>query len=206
MKRSLFIPFIIVIIFILGACAKTKKFEAPNTFTSFENNSIRYLMKGYVNSTTFFETVKYAVQNDIPKIVIEILSPGGIAHEALRIVSIMDEYRDKIIFETRSYSMAWSGGFIVLISGDIGSRFVAKNTSLMWHRAIRVKRSMGKSKEVKPELSTKFYDKLFSEYVVSRSIISPKELLKKIEDKEWFLTSEEAIHYGFADGYIPRIK
>ncbi|KKN27094.1 hypothetical protein LCGC14_0868170 [marine sediment metagenome] len=202
MKRSLFIPFIIIIIFILGACATIKKFEAPNTLTSFENNSIRYLMKGYVNSTTFFETVKYAVKNDIPKIVIEIWSPGGLAHETLRIVSIMDEYRDKIIFETRTYSTAWSAGFVVFVSGDIGSRLIAKNASLMWHRVQRYKQGQ----IIAPGESTKFYTKSLNRYIVSRSAIPIRKLLKKINDIDWFLTAEEAIRYRFADGYIPRIK
>ncbi len=202
MKRSLFIPFVIVIIFILGACATTKKFEAPNVFTSFENNSIRYLMEGHVNSTTLFETVKYAVKNDIPKIVIEIYSPGGLVREALRIVSIMDEYRDKIIFETRIYSTAWSAGFIVFISGDIGSRFVAKNAVLMWHRV----QAYRDGKKIAPGGSTKLYNKISDKYIVSRSNISMKELLKKIDGKDWYLTSEEAIHYGLADGYIQRVK
>ena len=160
-------------------------------------------MKGYVNSTAFYEVVNYAVDNNIPKIVIEIWSPGGLAYEGLRIVSIMDEYRDKIIFETRTYSTAWSGGFIVFISGDIGLRFVAKNTSLMWHRVQTYK----DGKKIAPGESAKLYGKIFNEYIVSRSIIPMRKLIAKIDNNQnWYLTSEEAIRYRFADGYIPRVK
>lgn len=204
MKRSLFIPFMVIMVFVLISCVVTKKFKAPNTFTTLKDNTIKYIMKGYVNSTAFYEVVNYAVDNNIPKIVIEIWSPGGLAYEGLRIVSIMDEYRDKIIFETRIYSTAWSGGFIVFISGDIGLRFVAKNTSLMWHHVIKVNSEDGK--KVKPDEATKLYEKIFNKYIVSRSSISMIVLLKKIEEEFWFLTSKEAIHYGFADGYIPRVK
>ncbi len=207
MKRLLFIPIVVIMVVVLGACATKEKrveFKAPNTFTTFKDNSIRYIMKGGVNSAAFYEVVNYAVEHDIPKIVIEIWSPGGSAHETLRIVGIIDEYRDKIIFETRSYSTAWSGGFIVLISGDIGSRFVAKNTSLMWHHVLKVR--IADNEKVKPGESTRLFDKIFNKYIVLRSFISMEELLKKIDSEYWYLTSKEAIHYGFSDGYIPRVK
>ncbi len=207
MKRLLFIPLVVIMVFSLGACATKEKrveFKAPNSFTTLKDNSIVYIMRGNVNSTAFYEVVNYAVEHDIPKIVIEIWSPGGLAHETLRIIAIMDEYRDKIIFETRNYSTAWSGGFLVLISGDIGSRFVAKNTSLMWHHVLRV--GAADNKKVKPDESTRLYDNIFNNYIVSRSSISIEELLKKIDSEYWYLTSKEAIQYGFVDGYIPRIQ
>ncbi|HEA65684.1 MAG TPA: hypothetical protein ENI07_02515 [Desulfobacterales bacterium] len=207
MKRLLFISLAVIMVVVLGACATKEKkveFKAPNTFTTLKDNSIRYIMRGHINSTAFYEVVNYAVEHNIPKVIIEIWSPGGSAHEALRIVGIIDEYRDKIIFETRSYSTAWSGGFLVLISGDTGLRFVAKNTSLMWHHVIKVKTK--DDKEVKPDESTKLYDEIFNKYIVLRSSISMIVLLKKIEKEYWYLTSKEAIHYGFADGYIPRVK
>ena len=204
MKRLLSISLMVIMVFVLSSCATTKKFAAPNTFTAFKDNTLVYVMAGPIYSVPFYQAVNYAIKHNIPKMVIEIWSPGGMAHEVLRIMGIIEEYRGKIIFETRNYSMAWSGGFIVLISGDIGSRFIAKNISLMWHQTLKVR--VADNKEVKPDEATNLYSKIFNKYIVSRSVISMDELLEKIDGRDWFLTSEEAIRYGFADGYILRVK
>ena len=253
--KKLFIISCIVIIFLLGC---NGKFKPPNDATRFNDNIVYYTLNGRIFSTPFEEALRFAYKIKASKIIIDIHSPGGAVHEVLKMIGLLDEYRDTMIIETKVSGAALSGGFILSISGDLGSRFIAKNAYLMWHHAIgpdeqfkkwadnkifkyiakktnmtvveleakttdyeKIKKidieikelrtelegELQKNREVNSKLSIKEQIKGDNETIerIYRRI-AYLENSKKKQTKSWFITAQEAIIYGFADGYIQRKK
>lgn len=134
------------------------------------------------------------------KLVIELQSPGGVMFEMLRIVGLMCEWKNEPghIIETRVYGGACSAALIVFANGSIGHRYASRGAMLMWHK-IR----MANASE-NPD-AQKVLDKLngnANSWLSKRCKLSVEELETKIRDGDWWMTADEAVEAGIADGFV----
>ena len=93
--------------------------EPPNDFTTIEGGIGHFLLYGLMDdSRPFVDALRFFIDLDIKRMVIEIHSSGGYSRVMQRIVGYMDSYRKNITLETRVYGIAMSAGFIVFLGGD----------------------------------------------------------------------------------------
>ncbi len=135
MKRHAIISFI-AIIFLIG-CSAPINLSPPNSSTRLVDNGdvVYYSIFGSIASSPLEQALRFAYRVKAKKIVIDIHSPGGAVHEAIKMIGLLDEYRNAMIIETKVSGFAMSGGFILSISGDPGHRLVSRHAFLMWHHA-----------------------------------------------------------------------
>ncbi len=242
MKRHIIIGFI-AIIFLIG-CSAPADLSPPNGSTRLINNGdvVYYSVFGYIASMPLEQALRFAHRVKAKKIVIDIHSPGGALNEAIKIIGLLDEYRNAMIIETKVSGFAMSGGFLLSISGDLEHRFVSHHAFLMWHHVVghdepfrkwadeRIFKYIAKrtnltvaeleerttdyEKIEKLDEEIKTHEKEISELKTDPLVtdmkyikrlyraIENKKRLKKTAYKNWFITAEEAILLGIADGYI----
>lgn len=158
-----------------------------------ENGIGTYLFSGVMSSYDFAKVLEYFSSHRVKKVIIEIHSPGGSLFEVWRIVSLMEEYENKIEYETRVNGIAGSGGFLVFLMGN--KRLTSKHATFMWHN---------KKSPVISNEANKFFDDATNKFVASRTGMTLEEVQEKIQNgnKEWYFGAKEAISLGVATGYI----
>lgn len=142
---------------------------------------------------------------EIKKLIMEVHSPGGSVMDAWRMVGILDELRAAgIKIETRCYGMAASAGGLLLIAGDIGSRFVGPHSHVMIHKVMTFSMfsvADPDSSEDKTDM-LKHFQKNINEFFAERTNISVEELNSNTFHRMWWLTGREAVELGVADRLI----
>ncbi|MEO0166594.1 MAG: ATP-dependent Clp protease proteolytic subunit [candidate division WOR-3 bacterium] len=170
-------------------------------------NGKGYLYLKFIEDDTVKKFFDYLDMKGIKYAIIEIHCPGGGLFAATRIVNLMHHWESKGgIIETRVYGFALSGGFMVFIAGTKGHRFVSPYADLMWHEIISIemfaiKFSTPSDKEEEARVLRHLQD-VRNSWIASRGKLSKQELDEKIKKKEFWMTGEEAIKFGFADGLI----
>ena len=170
------------------------------------NELVAYMKVTRIDANDFRQISQYLyLHPEFQKLVVEIQSGGGSVMEAWRIVGIIEEMRSHgIKIETRCYGMALSAGGIVLIAGDIGSRFVASHAEIMIHKVwsfSMFELSDADSAEDKAELLRHLQaniNRLFEE----RTNLTAEVINEKSAYKMWWFTGSEAIEHGVADGLV----
>jgi len=170
------------------------------------NELVAYLKVTRIDADHFREVSQYLYRHpEFKKLVVEIHSSGGSVMDAWRIVGIIAEMRSHgIKIETRCYGMALSAGGIILVAGDIGSRFVSPHAEIMIHKVwtfSMFELSDADSAEDKAELLRhlqKNINRLFEE----RTNLTAEVINEKSAYKMWWFTGSEAIKHGVADGFI----
>lgn len=176
--------------------------EPPNEFTTLEGDIGHFFLYGpMITAQPFVDALRFFVDLDIKRMVIEIHTPGGSIFAMQRIVGYMDSYRDRITFETRVYGVAMSAGLIIFLAGD--ERYMSRNMAfILWHNP-----EIGGNpyKDPPPEQvqMLKSFKDMGDGYVASRSgKITINRVRLEIEDNIWMIFAEEAIELGLATGYI----
>jgi ATP-dependent protease ClpP protease subunit len=138
-------------------------------------------------------------------LVVDLYSFGGSLFDAMGIISLFNIVQNEgKIVEMRAHSIIASAGLLVMLSGSPGHRFIDKYAIVMFHEMWSLKFlaiETPSSKEEEAVIFRKIQDNVNS-YIVAKSKISKEELNTRIRSKEFWLTSAEAIQYGFADGVI----
>ena len=138
-------------------------------------------------------------------LVVDLYSFGGSLFDAMGIISLFNIVQNEgKIVEMRAHSIIASAGLLVMLSGSPGHRFIDKYAIVMFHEIWSLKFlaiETPSSKEEEAVIFRKIQDNVNS-YIVAKSKISKEELNTRIRSKEFWLTSAEAIQYGFADGVI----
>ena len=176
--------------------------EPPNEFTTIEGDIGHFfLYDPMITAQPFVEALRFFVDLDIKRMVIEIHTPGGNIFAMQRIVGYMDSYRDKIVFETRVYGVAMSAGLIIFLAGD--ERYMSKNMAfILWHNP---KMSGGNPYTDPPPEKVqmlKSFKDMGDGYIASRSKITINRVRLEIDDNIWVIFAKEAIELGLATGYI----
>lgn len=148
----------------------------------------------------------YLDRKNIKKAVIEIHSPGGSLFAATRAINLMSEWESRgNIIETRVNGFALSGGFLIFIAGTKGHRFVSRHADLMWHEiqslemVMRITTPADKEEEARV---LRHLQDVRNAWIATRGKLTKQEIDEKIKKKEFWMSGEEAVRFGFADGFI----
>ena len=146
----------------------------------------------------------YLHRHSIKKAIIEVHSPGGALFDAQRIVGLIRYWQSRgVTVETRLYGAAFSAGFYIMVAGD--KRLVEQYAELMWHEVQISSWGFNVTTPSDSEEKVKIYrhiQDVGSKYLATRGKLTKEEIDAKIARKEWWMSGEDALEYGFADGYI----
>lgn len=148
--------------------------------------------------------LRWASDRNMKRLVLEMHSPGGSLLDAWRMVGFINEYREKMVIETRVYGFAASAAFILWMAGDNGKRFVSPTAELMTHELWTIawlKVETPSSSENSAETMRHLQDTIHI-WMAKRCKMSKEELDKKVKHVDFWLRGSEAVSMGFADGYI----
>lgn len=141
-------------------------------------------------------------------LVIEIYSPGGSMFQAKRIITLMDEFKARgNIIETRVRAGAASAGFLVLLNGTKGFRYIHPQAEVMWHELRTMEGWFLKlvspaDKEEEARIMRHWQDTQ-DKWVSEKSKLSQAKVTELIRFKELWCNGREAVEkYGFADKLI----
>ena len=138
----------------------------------------------------------------------EMQSGGGSVMDAWRAVGIIEEMRDNgIKINTICYGMAASAGTILLAAGDIGNRLVNPHAEIMLHKLwtfAMFKIDDPDTSEDQSELMKHFQTNI-NQFFINRSNLTKEDLDTNMYKKDWWITGEEAVKLGIADGFVKRI-
>ena len=143
--------------------------------------------------------------HEYDRVVFLLKSYGGSYFDSIGIIDLIGilKQRGKIV-EMRTHGYAMSGGFFILIAGSKGHRLASRETILMWHE-VHAFKMPGFTGPSKSEDEAEFYRLLqdnANQFIADRSNVTKEELDEWIAHKEFWVTGEDALKYGFIDGYI----
>lgn len=140
-------------------------------------------------------------------IIVEVSSYGGSLFDAWDMQSTMSQYeRLGVVFETRCSSYAMSAGFIILVAGTQGNRYVSSKAELMFHELWTFemfKLSTPSSAEDQAKILRHIQDTA-SEWLSTKSNMTKEEIDAKIAKREWWMSGREALEMGFVDGFLDK--
>lgn len=136
------------------------------------------------------------------KAVIDLNTGGGSLFDAMGMVSIFQEQQSKgKIIEIRGRGIIASAGLIILVSGSPGHRLLDPNSFIMFHEMWSIKFfaiETPSDKEQEALVMRQIQDRI-NKYISSHSLMSADELSNRIKKKEFWMSADEAIKFGFAD-------
>jgi ATP-dependent Clp protease protease subunit len=155
-----------------------------------------------VNSTSVENTIEmldfWSRRDKGQDITIEFNSPGGSVIHGLALYDFIQELRRREhSVTTIARGMAASMGGVLLQAGD--TRIMDENAHLLIHEISTI--GYGKLQELEDEV--KFSKRLQNERLVpilaERSSLSASQIRQRMSRKDWWLSSKEALSYGFVD-------
>ena len=168
-----------------------------------------YFLAYNINSSNYENVFEWlSARPHIKHLVIEIYSPGGSMFQAKRIITLMDEFKSKgNTIETRVRGGAASAGFLVLLNGTKGQRYIHPQAEIMWHELRQLEGWFLKlvtpaSEEEKARIMRHWQDTQ-DQWVSEKSKLSKAQVTNLIHFKELWCNGKEAVEkYGFADKLI----
>jgi len=164
-----------------------------------------YFLLSNIDDDAIKEFFDYLAEHKITKAVIEIQSPGGSLFAAQRIISLIEQWRASGgIIETRVTGFAASAGFLIFAAGDLGKRFVCSEAALMWHELMTFKMFSIETPSDQEEQSRvlRQLQDVRNEWLATRGNLTKEEIDAKIKKKEFWMSGEQAMKFGFADGFM----
>ena len=152
---------------------------------------------------TFFRYVLW--HPEVKTVVLEIFSPGGAMFHGYKIVGMMQEMKSKgYIVETKCYGFGVSAGFLIFTSGTKGHRFISRIAEGMWHELITFEmfKVSGPSDKEDEAIVLRHLQDGANAWLASVSNLTKEDLDAKIRKQEFWMNGEQAIEYGFADGFL----
>lgn len=127
-------------------------------------------------------------------------SPGGSVIQGLALYDYIRDMRASgIEVNTTSFGYAASMAGVLLQSGD--RRYMTENSYMMIHEVSSG--TYGKVAEMRDdiEFSERLWEKCL-DILVERSNMTKRQLKNKVARKDWWLSAEEALKFGFVDEIV----
>lgn len=137
------------------------------------------------------------LQSEDPKkdISLYINSPGGSVTSGLAVIDTMNHLKPDI--STVCVGMAASMGAHILAAGKKGKRFALPNAEIMIHQPLGGVEGQTSDITIRAEWYLKIKKRLSK--MMSEATGQPLSRIEKDEDRDYFMSSEEAKKYGIID-------
>jgi len=185
----------------------------PNSLIKVVDNKLYFDMDDVISSylaNKFIDAIHYMSWHpEVKHVIINIHSYGGSLFEAWRLIGYIDQLKyEGHTVETRTYGISASAAFLIFCAGSKGSRFIAETSQTMDHE-LRQYGSLldlfvGKTPSDSEEQARimKHLQDSINIWLATRGNLTEDELRDLTTKREFWMRGEDAIKYGFADGYI----
>lgn len=162
---------------------------------------IHYL-HGEITEENISECVKWLLYEQFnskkkKELTLYISSEGGDLYHAFALIDIMNTSRHTIT--TVAIGPVMSAAFLIFISGTKGSRLVGYNASLMCHQYSATLESKHHDLKAAMHEGESCNERMIN--IITRSI-GPDHVYELLGASDVYLTANEAINMGVADGFI----
>lgn len=142
------------------------------------------------------------LEHEDPKkeIKVYINTPGGSVTAGLAIYDTMQYVRPEVA--TICVGMAASMGAVLLSAGAKGRRFALPNSEIMLHQVMGGVEGQATEVEITARQILKIKDRLNT--ILAKATGQPMQKIEKDTDRDFYLTSEEAVKYGLIDGIMKK--
>jgi ATP-dependent Clp protease, protease subunit len=131
---------------------------------------------------------------------IYINSPGGSTTAGFAILDTMELIKPDV--STICIGMAASFGAMLLLSGTKGKRYALPNSEIMIHQPLGGARGQATEIEISARRILKLREQI-NKMIAERTGQSVEKIARDT-DRDFFLTSEEALEYGIIDKIVSR--
>ncbi len=131
-------------------------------------------------------------------ITLYINSPGGVAYAGMAIYDVMQHVRCEV--STTCVGMAMSAAAMILAGGAPGKRFALPSSKVMIHQGSAGARGAPSDMEIQLREVLALTKRMAE--IIAFHTGRPLEQVKQDIDRDYFLTPDEARHYGLIDEII----
>ncbi len=133
---------------------------------------------------------------------IYINSPGGSVYAGLGIYDTMQYVASDV--STLCTGMAASMAAVLLVSGEKGKRFALRHSRVMIHQPMGGAQGQASDIEITAREIRKLKDELYN--IISEHSGQPFEKVERDSDRDYWMTSQEALDYGMIDRILVKAK
>lgn len=133
---------------------------------------------------------------------IYINSPGGSVYAGLGIYDTMQYIQSDV--STICTGMAASMAAVLLVAGEKGKRFALKHSRVMIHQPMGGIQGQASDIEITSREILKLKNELYS--IISQHSGQPFDKVYQDSDRDYWMTSQEAVEYGMIDKVLEKSK
>lgn len=133
---------------------------------------------------------------------IYINSPGGSVYAGLGIYDTMQYVASDV--STLCTGMAASMAAVLLVSGEKGKRFALRHSRVMIHQPMGGAQGQASDIEITAREIRKLKDELYN--IISEHSGQPFEKVERDSDRDYWMTSQEALDYGMIDRILVKAR
>lgn len=144
------------------------------------------------------------LESEDPKkdISLYINSPGGSASATLAMIDTINHISPDV--STLCVGMAASGGAWLLSAGKKGKRFILPNAEVMIHQPLGGAEGQATDIEISAKHILKLRDRLNK--IMSENTGKSENQIQKDVERDFFMSSDEAVKYGIVDKVLKKKK
>ena len=133
---------------------------------------------------------------------IYINSPGGSVYAGLGIYDTMQYVASDV--STLCTGMAASMAAVLLVAGQNGKRFALRHSRVMIHQPMGGAQGQASDIEITAREIKKLKDELY--HIIADHSGQPFDKVEKDSDRDYWMTSQEALDYGMIDRILVKAK
>ncbi len=133
---------------------------------------------------------------------IYINSPGGSVYAGLGIYDTMQYVASDV--STLCTGIAASMAAVLLVAGEKGKRFALKHSRVMIHQPMGGAQGQASDIEITAREIKKLKDELY--HIIADHSGQPFDKVEKDSDRDYWMTSQEALDYGMIDRVLVKAK
>jgi ATP-dependent protease ClpP protease subunit len=147
----------------------------------------------------FQQDLLYVASLGLPNIKVVLTTNGGALDCAFGMYDLIRQVDRTVQVDTLAMGYCYSAGMVVLQAGR--RRLATPHTTLMIHETLTIQ--FGKMSEVEEDVrfAKELTDRMFA-VLTERSKVKPSTLRKRIKGRNWWLTADSALKYGFIDDVV----
>jgi ATP-dependent Clp protease protease subunit len=127
-------------------------------------------------------------------------SPGGSVHAGLAIYDTIQFIKPDIV--TICIGLAASMGQVLLSAGATGKRYALPNSKILLHQPLGGTQGQATDIEIYTKEMLRTRETLYE--IISKHTGKPLEQIHKDADRDYYMTSQEALEYGIIDKVMER--